>query len=118
MGPVRGRPKKLILAFHFSYASRAGWECETCRKSGLADRRRCAFLGYEEATAGKPVWIRRNAVAFRCPKSIIEPESASLVDQFHIWKLCGLPDLREYPARTAEAFLILEKEIRLEQGNE
>jgi hypothetical protein len=64
------------------------------------------------------VWVRRNAVAFRCPKSIIGADSVSLMDQFRIWKLCGSPDLREYPARTAEAFLILENEIRLEQGNE
>ena len=34
-----------------------------------------------------------------------------------MWKLAGMPDLRDYPARVAESLLILEKEFRSEQNH-
>ncbi len=43
-----------------------------------------------------------------CPISYISAESITLLEQFHVWRLAGRCELREYPARMVEAFAILE----------
>ena len=39
------------------------------------------------------------------------------IDEFYVWKMNGRSDLRKYPARMAEAFLVLEQELRAEQND-
>jgi hypothetical protein len=46
--------------------------------------------------------------------SYISPESVSLLEEFHTWKLFGCPNIYELPARAAEAFYVLETELRSE----
>ena len=50
----------------------------------------------------------------QCPKSVISPQSLVLVEQFQIWKEFGGGTPWEIPAKTAEAFLVLEKALRME----
>ena len=50
------RKKKLLIAFHFQFASSAAWNCENCRKSGLVKRRNCAWIGIEPPADAKPIW--------------------------------------------------------------
>ena len=40
--------------------------------------------------------------------SYISPESITLLEYFHVWRLGGRGELREYPARAVEAFVVLE----------
>jgi hypothetical protein len=57
-------------------------------------------------------------VAYQCPKSVITAESITAIEEFQAWKLAGMPDLRRYPARVADALTILELEVRSEQRHE
>lgn len=50
----------------------------------------------------------------RCPKSIITAESLSLLERFQIWKRFGCGDVWAMNARVAEAFVLLEDELRRE----
>jgi len=63
------------------------------------------------------VWVRGGAVSYGCPKSTITGESLSILDEFVVWRVSGRPDIRDYPARTAEGFLILDQELRSEDDN-
>jgi hypothetical protein len=54
-------------------------------------------------------------VSHQCPKSAITATSLTLLEQFHIWKELGGFDLFALEARTAEAFLLLQREWRKEQ---
>jgi hypothetical protein len=47
-----------------------------------------------------------------CPTSYISPESISLLEEFHAWKLLGATDFYRLPARVVEAFFLLENELR------
>lgn len=114
MRTVRTRKKKLIVAFHFLLANQAAWKCDDCRARGLDEQRKCGYLGRPEEPQGRPVWIRRQAVSHRCPRSSVTAESAAWLDQFFVWKTGGGASLADMPARTAEAFLVLEREWRLE----
>jgi hypothetical protein len=107
--------KKLILAFHFQFANQAAWKCETCRGSGLAEERGCAFSGAAERK--RPVWARRGHLSARCPKSFIEGENLSLLEEFFAWKLAGGGDLMRRAAKTVDAFFALETEWRKEMRN-
>lgn len=49
-----------------------------------------------------------------CPKSLITAESESLVESFWAWKLLGGCDLTNLPAKTVDAFCVLENELRAE----
>ena len=117
MGPFRRTKKKLIVAFHFLSGSQAGWECEACRRGGLAERRRCLFAGFM-SRGSRPVWISGNAVAYHCPKSVITADDLNAVEEFGVWKLAGMPDLRLLPARLADAVMVLEAEYRSELKHE
>lgn len=115
MRAERKRKKKLIVAFHFQFANQAAWKCDTCRKSGLEKRRRCGWLA-ETAPAGPDViWARGKSAVGSCPRSYITPESVSLLEEFHAWKLIGASDMYLLPARVVEAIFILENELRLEK---
>ncbi len=113
MGPFGRRKKKLILAFHFQFSDRAGWECETCRRSGLAERRRCAYLGFQRAE--RPVWVRNGAAAFCCPKSEATAESLSLLEEWQWWRAAGRNGLLALPAKVADAFAALEECAKAEE---
>lgn len=52
-----------------------------------------------------------------CPKSYISAESFLLLEQFYAWKLFGNTDPQELPARTVDAFVVLEKELMEERAN-
>lgn len=110
----RRRKKKLIVAFHFQLGNQAAWKCDACRKSGLERKRRCGWLG-EIETGGPPViWARGRVSAASCPRSYITPESVSLMEEFHAWKLIGASDVYHMPARVVEAIFVLENELRSE----
>jgi hypothetical protein len=114
MRAKRRRAKKLIVAFHFQYANQAAWKCDDCRKRGLEIQRQCGWLR-EQAQAGKKcVWSRESVAITSCPVSYISPESVSFLEEFHAWKLFGCPNIYELPARAAEAFYVLETELRSE----
>jgi hypothetical protein len=106
--------KKLTVAFHFHFANQAAWRCDECRSKGLDRERRCGFLGIEPPQGGRPVWIRRRAASATCPKSYITAQSATWLDEYFVWKTAGQINLLDLPAKTAEAFLILEREWRSE----
>ena len=112
------RTKKLIVAFHFQFANQAAWKCETCRQSGLESRRRCGWLNVEVSEGTAPViWARRSVAIESCPTSYITPESQALLEEFHVWKLFGAPDVYSLPARLVEALVLLENEWRAERIN-
>lgn len=118
MRTVGRRKKKLITAFQFQFANQAAWGCGDCRKQGLERQRGCRFTdgGRHRETDVQPiVWARRNAVIRGCPKVVIRPESLKWLEEFAVWKAGGAMNLMRLPARTAEAFLVLEQELRAEQ---
>jgi len=85
-----------------------------CRESGLEARRRCGRLGFEEDSAGPPVWARRGVCLGTCPKSYLSVESESLVEEYVVRRRLGVVRAMELSARQAEAFAILENEISAE----
>lgn len=115
MRAQRDRNKKLIVAFHFQFANRAGWDCDACRKNGLEKTRRCGFL--PEAERGEPrlVWIRKRAQAEECPKSLVTGESLALVEEFFVRRRLGMVDGLDMPARHVDAFVILRQEMDREE---
>jgi len=52
-----------------------------------------------------------------CPQSFVRPESLTLLEEHHVWTLGGRGDLREYPAKSVEAFTLLENELLREKNN-
>jgi len=65
------------------------------------------------------VWARGGAAAEECPTSLVTPVSIEFVESFFAWKTMGLIKLTagELTAREAEAFVVLERELRMEQTN-
>jgi hypothetical protein len=94
----------------------AAWKCDVCRSRGLAEKRRCGWLEKKTPSAG-PVWARRGVAAMECPKSYITPESLTLIEEFHVRKLFGFGDISELPARTVDAFCVLERQSIAERRN-
>lgn len=107
--------KKLIVAFHFQFANRAGWDCDACRKNGLERKRRCGFLPAAERGEPRLVWIRKRAQAEECPKSLATGESLSWLEEFFVRRRLGIPDGTGIPARKVDAFLILREEMEREE---
>jgi len=64
------------------------------------------------------VWARRTVAVDRCPVSYVSAESSAWIQEFHAWKLIGGVDAFALPARTVEAFCILENELRAEMKSE
>ena len=62
----------------------------------------------------KCVWAREGVAVESCPVSYISADSYSFLEEFHASKLFGYPNMYDLPARTAEAFFVLETELRLE----
>ena len=115
MRSERSRNKKLIVAFHFQFANRAGWNCDACRKNGLEKKRRCGFLTEGERGEPRLVWARKRAQAEECPKSLVTGESLSLVEEFFARRQLGVTNTLEMAARKADAFVILRGEMEREE---
>jgi hypothetical protein len=104
--------------------SQAGWRCEQCRRQGLEARRRCGFISEEQRGAPRVVWARGGAAAEECPTSLVTPASIEFLEKFFAWKTVGRGELtaheltsHELTAREAEAFVVLEHELRTEKTN-
>lgn len=63
------------------------------------------------------VWARGRITTESCPVSFVTAESQTLLEVFHAWKVIGGADYNDLPARTVEAFFILENELRTEIRN-
>jgi hypothetical protein len=112
---IGGRKKKLIVAFHSQLSNAAGWKCDACRKSGLELKRRCGWLPETLEAPGQIVWARKQVATDVCPKSLITAASLGWIEEFLIWKRLRLDFRSDLSARQAEAFLILEEQLALEE---
>jgi hypothetical protein len=63
------------------------------------------------------VWARGGIALAACPKPLITPESAGLVEQFFVWKRLGAAAFPELTARQVEAFVILESAMEEERNH-
>lgn len=65
------------------------------------------------------VWARNGAAAEECPTSLVTPASMEFVEGYFAWKAIGQRELstHEFTAREADAFVVLEREWRMEQKN-
>lgn len=111
----RERKKKLIVAFHFQFSNRAGWDCESCRRNGLEAKRRCGFLAEVKRGGPRIVWGRKQASCEECPKSFVSGESLALVEEHFVRKRLGMECSLETEARKVDAFLILRDEMEREE---
>jgi len=112
---IGGRKKKLIVAFHFQLSNAAGWKCDACRKSGLELKRRCGWLPAALEGPVQIVWARNQVATDVCPKSLITAESLGWIEEFLVRKRLRLDLRSNLSARQAEAFLILEEQLALEE---
>ena len=64
--------------------------------------------------SGPPVWGRNGEVLWSCPKSFVTAESEALLEKFLAIQRLGQLDLRRCPAREADAFAILDRELSRE----
>jgi hypothetical protein len=60
------------------------------------------------------VWARRNVSVGACPKSYVTPESVGLLEEFLVRRQLGGLPCEELSARSAEAFVVLEREMNKE----
>ncbi len=67
-----------------------------------------------EERAGRPIWARKGVVIFTCPTSYVTAESQCLLEEFLARKRLGGHPPESLPARKAEAFFILERELSTE----
>ena len=118
----RARKKKLLVAFHFQFANRAGWDCGSCRQHGLEEKRRCGFLPRRVwRTTCYPtgrrtiIWGRKRVETEECPKSLITGESVALLEEFFVRRRLGMVDSPDMAARKVDAFLILRDEMEREE---
>jgi hypothetical protein len=77
-------------------------------------KRRCGFLPAALETSEKAVWVKGGTAATTCPKSLVMPQSLEWIERYYAWKLSGQGDLTVVGARTADAFCVLENEMRAE----
>ena len=56
-------------------------------------------------------------VLTECPQSFIRPESLTLLEEHHVWSMGRHGELREYPAKSVEAFAVLESELLREKNH-
>lgn len=66
--------------------------------------------------AGSPVvWGRRQITAKECPKSLVNGELLSLLEEFLVLRRLGLPVSLDTEARKVDAFLILKEQMEREE---
>lgn len=109
------RKKKLIVAFQFRTANRAAWKCDTCRAQRLDIKRRCAWLKEDLLPPERVVWAGRSIHTTQCPKSLITSDSIDWMERHYLGRMFGFADLFSMPARTVEAFLLIETELASEK---
>jgi len=115
MRTERSRKKKLIVAFHFQLGNQAGWKCEACRRNGLEDRRHCGWRQGSTDSLNQIVWARGGVSLTTCPTSYITAESLAFLEEFQAWKVMGLSNCFDLPARLVDAIVTLENELVLEK---
>lgn len=108
---VGRRKKKLIVALHFQFSDQAGWECATCRKSGLETKRRCGWIPTAVETPVRVVWAKDSVATSMCPKSFVTAQSMAWVEEYLVRRRLGHRGIDGLGAREVEAFLILEHEL-------
>ena len=118
MRPQRGRKKKLIVAFHFQFARQAAWRCDACRKQGLERKRRCGFVPGAVDNPERLVWARGPVRLTCCPVSLVMPQSQEYLELWHVARLFGFGDTAALPARTVDAFCVLENESAMERNHD
>jgi hypothetical protein len=115
---LRGRKKKLIVAFHFHlFSNQAGWKCDSCRSAGLYVRRRCGRSAAPAIAPARVVWARKDVALDTCPKSFVTAQSYAWLEEFLVRRKLGRPWPDELSARDVEAFLILQNELEKESQN-
>ena len=60
------------------------------------------------------MWARGRVASVQCPVSYVSAASVGWMEEFQAWKLFGGVDPYSLPARTVEAFFVLENELRAE----
>lgn len=108
----RGRKKKLIVAFHFLMGGQAGWKCDVCRRQGLEAARRCGWAAESQREPRRVVWARGGVSTEECPTSFVTPQSVAWVESFSAWRRGTNVDISTREAREADAFLLLEAELK------
>jgi hypothetical protein len=111
------RKKKLIVALHFQFSRQAGWECASCRKAGLEQRRRCGWIPKALETPERVVWARNDAATTVCPKSYITAQSMAWLEEYLVRRKLGEKGIESLGAREVEAFVILEHEVAKLDGS-
>ena len=111
MRVVGRRKKKLIVALPFQFSRQAGWECATCRKSGLEQKRRCGWMAMVRELPAQVVWASGSVAIDVCPKSFVTAQSMAWVETYLVRRKLAHKGIDGLTARDVEAFLILEHEI-------
>ena len=88
-----------------------------CRSQGLELRRRCGWVREFAEQPEKVIWARRNARVPECPKSYITADSLAWIEEYQAGRVFGFGDVSELPARTVDAFCVLELEIAREKNH-
>ena len=86
-----------------------------CRSQGLEVRRRCGWLPEAAAQPEKVIWARRGARSTQCPTSFISAESLAWIERYQAARVFGFGDVMDLPARTVDAFCVLELELAREK---
>lgn len=116
---VRGRAKKLIVAFHFHRSRQAGWKCDACRRNGLDRKRRCGYLETDQRGPLVTVWTGGGVGVTECPKPIIHSFSLMCLEGFFASKLgSGAERWDEISAKVMDAWQVLAEELRKEEQND
>ncbi|MCP5112754.1 MAG: hypothetical protein GY953_18160 [bacterium] len=61
--------------------------------------------------------MRKSIALTSCPVSYITPRSLAWIEEYVAWKVLGGVELHRLPARTVEAFCLLENEAAKEANN-
>ena len=115
MRAQRRTTKKLIVAFHFQSSNQAAWKCESCRRSGLEQKRRCGFLPPKAAGPASVVWARRRVSMNECPRSYVTADSQTWIEYYYAARYFGVADMYALPATTVDAICTIEGEINEEK---
>ena len=86
-----------------------------CRSQGLEVRRRCGWLAEAASQPEKVIWARHGARSTECPTSFISAESLGWIERYQAARVFGFGDVMELPARTVDAFCVLELELAREK---
>ena len=119
MSHVRGRAKKLIVAFHFHRSRQAGWKCDACRRNGLDRKRRCGYLAPELRGSLVTVWTGGGVGVTECPKPIITSFSLLCLESFFALKLGGAAERWDQTAaKVMDGWQVVSEELRKEEQND